>query len=462
MKQSMSLTLGFILLVTMFVACSEETQNPIDATQSDEAQVLHKLSDRYLVEYSNGNKMMKALENAGGTLVEDIDAIKVAIVSGLTDQAAQQLANSNGIQKVTRDMKMKFVPSLQEALAGSAQHFTNPQPTGAPGDASALAIQWNMHAIHAPEAWATTTGSSEIRVGILDTGGSPDHIDLYGKYDEDYCINFSEEDNYNPAIWVDRHFHGTHVAGTVATNNIVVAGVASDVTLVAIKVMNDNGEGWFEDIIRGIVYATDVADCDIINMSLGGYGPRAHYGNFISTVIRAVNYANSHGVLVVMSAGNEMLDLDHSGQMVYLPAEAGAGVVVSATGPVDQANFDDFACFSNYGNSFINVAAPGGNGDCGGVGIVNTYDGVLSCYAPWVAANVDGLPNPTGYYVWAWGTSMAAPHVCGTAALIEAAKGNSNPGYLQAHLQNTADDLGAPGNDPYYGKGRINAATAVR
>ena len=397
----------------------------------------------------------------GGTVTESFAVVKVAVVTGLTEQDAAALEASPGVQNVVKDMNEKFAPSLQEMLTGRPMNFRNPSATGNPQDAGLFWLQWNMNAIDAPGAWSITQGSDEIRVGILDSGGSPDHQDLEGKYDIPMCINFSESDGYNPAIWVDRYGHGTHVAGTVTTNNIGVAGVAPEATLVAVKVLDDFGYGWFSDMIRGVIYATDVAHCDVINMSLGASGERKMSGRFLSTIYRVVNYANSRGVLVVMSAGNDMMDMDHNKNIVVIPAEAGSGMVVSATGPVDQQNFDSFSCFSNYGNSAISVAAPGGNLVCG-VGVVNGRDGVLSCLAPWVAANVYGEPNPNIWYAMGWGTSMAAPHVAGAAVLVEAAKGNSNPGYLQAHIQNTADDLGAPGNDPYYGKGRLNVASAVQ
>ncbi|MDT8325602.1 MAG: S8 family serine peptidase [Bacteroidota bacterium] len=451
-----------LLLIGLLSACSEESHNPLDASNPGASTSLKKLSDNYLVVYSSEQQMLKSVEKVGGTLVDILHPIKVATVTGLSDDAALALADMAGVQEVLRDELVDWVPSFQDAVSGQPQAFSNPAASGDPWDAAFFGLQWGLQAIDAPGAWNVTKGASEIRVGVLDTGGSPDHQDLAGKYDLSASINLSWSNAIDPTDWQDRHFHGTHVAGTISTNNIGVAGVAPDVTLVAVKVLGDDGSGAFEDILAGIIYATDVADCDIINMSLGGYGARAKFGRFISLVIRAVNYANSQGALVVMSAGNAGLDLDHNGPMVVLPAEAGAGMVISATGPVGQQDFDSFSCYSNYGNSAISVAAPGGNVDCVAGAFVTPLDGVMSCLAPWIAANVIGLPNPTTYYTFAAGTSMAAPHVAGTAALVEAAKGNSNPGYLQARLQNTADDLGAPGNDPYFGKGRINAAAAVQ
>ena len=443
-----------ICLVIGLSGCSDnEPTVPIGESQHEGS--LKKVTDNYLVEYANDNKLQKAVSQVGGSIVDIMDPIKIAVVTGLADGDAAALEGMSGIISVTRDVVEKWVPTFLEATKGVPQAMSNPAASGDPWDAGFFGIQWGLTQIDAMSAWNVTTGSSDIRVGILDTGGSPDHQDLAGKYDLAACRNFSPSGG--PNDWQDRHFHGTHVAGTVSTNNIGVAGVAPDVTLVAVKVLGDDGSAPFANILQGIMYATDEADVDIINMSLGGFCPKAHFGRFIAMVYKAVNYANSQGVLVVMSAGNEAMDMDHNGNWVVLPAEAGAGMVISATGPLGQMDFDQPSCYTNYGNSAISVAAPGGNFDCSGPAWVSNLDGVLSCLAPYVAPG-----NATNYYAWAAGTSMSAPHVSGVAALVEDAKGNSNPGYLRARLQNTADDLGAPGNDPFYGKGRVNAAAAVQ
>lgn len=450
----------FVLLFAMTGCSDEEPVSPVGGDSNGDG-TLGKTSATYLVEFGSNKQLQNSVQKVGGVIDEIFSQINVASVSGITDADAQVLEGMPGIQSVTRDDAVQWVPTLQQALGFNSQAVSSVTPQSNPANAALFGLQWGLQTINAQSAWSVTTGSSEVRVGVLDTGISPDHVDLAGKYDLSKSINLSPSNPGNPADYQDRHFHGTHVSGTISTNNIGVAGVAPAVTLVGVKVLGDNGSAPFANILAGMMYAVDVADCDIINLSLGGYGERAKWGRFISMVYKAVNYANSNGVLVVMSAGNSGIDLDHNGPYVTLPAEAGAGMAISATGPVFGSNPTGMACYTNYGTSAISIAAPGGNFDCANSSLNAIGDLVISCFAPYIAQQL-GLPNPTARYVWAAGTSMAAPHVSGAAALVETAKGNSNPGYLRARMQNTAIDLGAPGADPYYGKGHLDVGAAVQ
>lgn len=449
------------LLALLVQACSENTPvGMVDNLHVD--GTMNKSASYFLVEYGGAPSALAGhVQALGGTVDRVYAPIGVARVSGLDEQQAQVLASRPGVQYVTRDVHVKWVPSLVAAPGTTTIQYTGPAQTqNHRGLPHFWSRQWPLQVMEAQSAWAISTGV-EVRVGILDTGISPDHIDLVGKYDLGKSINMSSSNAGNPNDYIDRNSHGTHVSGIVSSNGIAIAGVAPGATLVGVKVLDDNGEGGFDQIINGIIYATDVADCDIINMSLGGYGPRAHYGRFIAMITRAVNYANSRGVLVVSAAGNDAIDLDHNGQYVVLPAQSGQGMCISATGPIARATPDAFACYSNFGRSAISVAAPGGNINCETGAPAHPNDLVISCLAPAVAASL-GLPDPTEWYMSTAGTSMAAPHVAGVAALVQSAKGNSNPGYLRTRIESSADDLGAPGVDPYYGKGRVNALNAVQ
>ncbi len=190
---------------------------------------------------------------------------------------------------------------------------------------------------------------------------------------------------------------------------------------------------------------------------------------------KAVNYATARGVLVVSAAGNAAVDLDHSGSLIQVPAQSGSGLGVSATGPVGYGvgwpggatNFRRPASYTNYGNSAIWLAAPGGD---------FVLPGSATCSIPrvppigfvtfpcWV---FDMVASPSGrvgglfFTGWTAGTSMAAPAVSAVAALVKQAFPGISVGDLKNVLANTADDEGAAGHDPFYGRGFVNARRAV-
>ena len=260
------------------------------------------------------------------------------------------------------------------------------------------------------------------------------------------------------------HFHGTHVAGIIAAadNELGVIGVAPNAEIISVKVFGvdpddpDEIVGYFDWTLAGILHAVDVG-ADVINMSLGGYVahwevPANEANAFINLVRKAVNYAYQQGVVVVCSAGNDAWDgLGDSG-ILHVPSDIGNGICVSATGPVgwwyDPAtDLDLLASYSNYGPQ-IDFAAPGGDAQLYETDPNWFYDMVLSC-------------SPSGF-TFAAGTSQAAPHVAGVAALIiEAGGGDMKPAHVLRELRASADDLGKPGQDIEYGYGRINAANAV-
>jgi subtilisin family serine protease len=181
---------------------------------------------------------------------------------------------------------------------------------------------------------------------------------------------------------------------------------------------------------------------------------------------KAVNFANRHGVLVVSAAGNDGIDLDHSGSYISVPAQSGAGVAVSATGPLGFAlgatNFDRPASYTNYGNSVVNVAAPGGDFALPGEDLctVPTTNGAPLTRPCWVFDMV--MSTNVGGWAWAAGTSMAAPAASAVAAMIKQQHPDISLGALKTALQQSAVDAGKKGNAPFYGKGWINAYNACR
>ena len=321
-------------------------------------------------------------------------------------------------------------------------------------DAFFFGSQWNMRAIDADLAWREGfIGDPDVRVAILDTGLDPDHIDLDGLIDEASSIAFVNS-RRGPPNWADDHTHGTHVGGTVVTNGLGTSGVAPHTTLIAVKVCNFRGFCLFSDIIAGIVHAADEG-ADVINLSLGGSVARPGRGPLIAAMNRAVNYAHARGVLVVSAAGNSAQDMDHNGAVIDTPCESGVGMCVASTGPLDTR-----AIYSNFGRSAIDVAAPGG--DRRVTGIPGTSMVLGPCSSRVATFPLSFLCAGGSTYVFLQGTSMATPHVAGTAALIDAQHGGAlNGSQLRTRLQQSADDLGQPGTDPVFGKGRVNACEAV-
>jgi len=185
-------------------------------------------------------------------------------------------------------------------------------------------------------------------------------------------------------------------------------------------------------------------------------------------VARATTYAYQKGTTVIAAAGNSAVDFDHTADLIHLPASAPHVLSISATAPIGWAlggnPFLDYpASYTNFGQSAIDFAAPGGDFVYPG----NELCTVVLTAPCWVfdlvfstGSNLD--PAVASYY-WGAGTSMAAPHASGVAAIIIGKNGGGiPPAQVEAELRKAADDLGKPGNDDSYGAGRVNAANAIQ
>jgi thermitase len=279
--------------------------------------------------------------------------------------------------------------------------------------------QWSLkdfldHDIDAPEAWDLYTGGGNIIIAVIDTGVDLDHPDLQAKIvgGYDYVNNDGSAD--------DDHGHGTHVAGIAAAssnNGIGIAGVSWGARIMPLKILDAFGNGSTFDLAQAIEDAAD-SGAKVINMSLGDSCGSSGWPN----VEDAVNYALSKGVMLVAAAGNNF------STPVSCPAAINGVMAVGATDAEDRR-----ASYSNYGDA-LDIAAPGHS-------IYSTYLG--------------------GGYFSLSGTSMAAPHVSGLAALLWSYAPTLSSGQIETIIESTADDLGAPGRDQYYGFGRINARRAL-
>lgn len=394
---------------------------------------------------SNSGKLPADLEalvqKAGGTLVSSLDDVGIATVEFATREEAEAMEAYGLI--VMPDISLNWVK--QDYLPqAQAEHIGLNEPH--------YGFQWHLPVIEADKAWEAGYTGAGARVAIVDSGIWYLHPDLMGN------IDFVSSASFVPGKpdFIDENGHGTHVAGIVAAanNDWGSIGVAPDATLIAIRVMDESGSGSVSWTMAGIIHAAK-QNVDIINLSLGNYikknglegGYTAHdAAKIVSTYRRVLNWASAQGCLLVCSAGNDTMDLDHNRNIIKLPAEASHGVIVAATGPTGLQNFDTPASYSNYGTSSITVAAPGGDG----LNMPNAgwwLDMVLS----------------TSIQGWSFmaGTSQATPVASGVAALIVSKYGKMSPGELKNKLCRSTDDLGKPGTDPHYGKGRVNAYKAV-
>ncbi len=456
-----------MMIRTMIVAAAmAATALMADTVAADGAELVE---GSYLVQASGKRfpaNFAARVKSLGGSVTFAHDGAGIGAVNGLTPRAAAQLAKLRGIAAVEEDDFTTLAPVDGLEVEGVDLGTMSRE---APETAFFFARQWHLRQIEAPAAWAAgRLGESYTRVGILDSGLGYIHADLNGRVDLANSISFVSSDDelvqtYFPGAHpiADLNFHGTHVGATVASNGVAAAGVTSGVTLVGIKVCNVEGRCPTSAVLNGVLYAADQG-LPVANMSLGGTFERREASaaggvgpSFIAIINQVFNYAHRNGTLVVVSAGNSAIDMDRDGNGYKAYCSAPNVVCVSATGPTASEgvngpwqNMDALAAYSNYGVSSINVAAPGGTNS----GLVTAACSPFSLVAP--------ICQTGTFIAGLGGTSMAAPHVSAIAALISEEVGNK-PGQIRARLQQSADDLGKPGADPAYGKGRINVRKAV-
>lgn len=299
--------------------------------------------------------------------------------------------------------------------------------------------QWHYQGpgmgINAIEAWDSVSGAGSV-VAVLDTG-QVNHADLAGQFIDGYDFitdpaNARDGDGRDPdpndeGDWDDKYdssWHGTHVAGTVAAvtdNNLGVAGVAHGAKVQHVRVLGNMGGAW-TDLSDAIIWASggnvpgvpdNPTPADVINMSLGG-------GVACQTFMQdAIDIALANGSLVVVAAGNSSSNIAN-----YSPAGCDGALAVAGTGPNNTRYLN-----TNFGLG-ISVAAPAGSG------VLPEEDQVLS------TLNTGTTVQAEDAYAWYAGTSMAAPHVAGTVALVLEAADKAGttltPGEIRTILENTA------------------------
>jgi subtilisin family serine protease len=290
--------------------------------------------------------------------------------------------------------------------------------------------QWGLKMIHAPAAWSTSTGTGAV-VAVIDTGVQRDHPDLGGRLLNGFdFVGESADTPDTDSDPSDGNGHGTHVTGIIAAdrdNGEGITGVAPSVKVLPLRVLDDSGSGYADDTIKAIDYAID-QDVQVINLSLGDFVPLQSTIFPDQAYEDALQRAVDAGIVVVLAAGNNS----------FVKCENPDVEEVLCVGAVQRSG--KRSSFSSFGTN-VDLMAPGGDG------IGGTSEDVLSTW------------NDGGYYSIS-GTSQAAPHVAGVAALL-ASLGVTGQAAVD-RIVATAADAGSPGPDNMYGAGIVDAAAAVK
>lgn len=323
---------------------------------------------------------------------------------------------------------------------------------------------WGLKRIEADKGWPISQGE-DATVAVVDTGIDYNHEDLAGNIwinsqevsgngidddgngyiDDTKGWDFVDREYFNPRSDndpMDGNGHGSHVGGTIAAvgnNSVGIIGVAPKAKIMAVKGLDDSGQGYSSYLANSLRYAIDNG-ADVINNSWGGE-------NHSQLIEDAIKYGYANGCLLVAAAGNSNADVKLS-----YPANMVEVIAVSATDPNDAKTY-----FSNYGSK-IDVSAPGG-----GANSDIYFDNILSTLpdGSYLANRLSHLKVSGGYYRLK-GTSMAAPHVSGAAALVISRHPEFMNEQVRQVLRVSADDVDGIGWDSNSGYGRINVYNALQ
>jgi subtilisin family serine protease len=436
----------------------------------------------------------RAVAAAGGVVVQSWPQIGVVVahadVSTFRDDVRE--AGGKAVQSVGATRTVPVTEGTPDELGATwgrgASGYKRDAKKAANGDVGAEATeatasdpregeQWDLRMIKADQAHAITDGNRNVLVGVIDSGIDPDHPDLAANIDVADSVNCTDAgrpDTSATGWYPTTSDHGTHVAGTIAAarNGVGIVGVAPNVRLASVKVVNDAGFIYPEYAVCGFVWAGS-HHMDVTNNSYY-VDPFEFYCEdqpdqyaAKEAVRRAVAWSTEQGVVHAAAAGNSSYDLanktvDNGSPDDGTPVQRTINndcqdIPTELDGVVTVASLQQFpagtgqsrlSSFSNRGLGVIDVAAPGSS-------ILSTI----------VANNGYGLKS---------GTSMASPHVAGVLALMKSAHPGWSPAKMVAELRAQADDkpcgtttagaacIGTDASNSYFGEGVVDALDAVR
>ena len=439
-------------------------RSQINTTRAAAQEELH---DRFIITYRDSSRSAKLatlgkLPDASSQLSMGINTMRTLSTGADVIRTDRQLDAAESKQLMVELMKDPNVLAVEADI--------RLKPLFVPND-PLYAQQWHYKngagGINLEPAWDITRGSGVV-VGVIDTGIVPHSefagqlvpgYDFIGDLDTAVDGDGRDADPNDPGDWSaagecgffaeDSSWHGTHVAGTIAAltdNGAGVAGVAPSAKILPIRALGKCG-GFLSDIADAITWGSggtvsgapaNANPAEVLNLSLGGSGA-------CSVALQtAIDAAVARGTTVVVAAGNSGGDA-----ATQQPASCNNVIAVSAVGPTGT-----LASYSSFGQ-VVDVAAPGGTGAS------PAADNVLS------TLNLGLTTQGAEGYSWYAGTSMAAPHVAGVAALVQSASATpKTPAQVKKILENTAyANGGFPGGCGYAkpcGTGIVDATAAVR